>query len=112
MDHDGKVLSATCELINGVAEAQGEEFSEMFNTHIREPLVKRAKPSSPMDDRIAVSGALADLIKYMPITMNNFTEQLLQLCQLYLNAKNKDLSRNTAYVLGLIAEKCPNAVPH
>lgn len=84
----------------------------MFNAHIREPLVKRAKPSSPMDDRIAVSGALADLIKFMPNTMNNFTEQLLQLCQLYLNAKNKDLSRNTAYVLGLIAEKCPNSVQH
>lgn len=82
MDHDGKVLSSTCELINGVAEAFGEEFSALFCNHVKDPLVKRAKPSSPMDDRIAVSGTLADLVKYMPVTMNSFTDQLLQLCKL------------------------------
>lgn len=82
MDHDGKVLTSTCELINGVAEAFGEEFSAMFCNHIKEALVNRGKPSSSMDDRIAVSGTLADLVKYMPVTMNNFCDQLLLLCSL------------------------------
>ena len=103
LDHDEMLTGNLLELVQDVAEVCGEPLTSHFK-RILTSLMKYLKPARPENDWSMGVGCFAELFRHLPSIIPEYGPKLLPLCFKYCASGKNDLTRNSAYCIGVIAE--------
>jgi len=103
VDHDELLTGNLFEFVQDVAKVCGDPLVPKYKP-ILTALMKYLKPSRPEGDWMMSIGTFAELLKYLPSIIPEYAPKLLPLCYKYCTSGDDDISRNSAYCIGIICE--------
>lgn len=99
-EYDWQVLDGAMEVCLGLAEALGEQYSEVWKI-VSPHVIKYASSSEPRERTTAV-GVVAESVKQMGPAVTPFTDKILQLLLHRVSDENGDTKANAIYALGVL----------
>ncbi|KAL7271101.1 hypothetical protein RUND412_006167 [Rhizina undulata] len=106
-EYDWLVVETAMDVVNGLAQALGTQFAEMWKM-IGSHILKYAS-STESAERSTSVGIIAECIKYMEGGVTPYTSQLLKLLLHRLSDEDPETKSNAAYGMGLL---CLHSADH
>eukprot|EP01022_Parablepharisma_sp_SALTPOND_P026337 TRINITY_DN628_c0_g1_i1.p1 TRINITY_DN628_c0_g1~~TRINITY_DN628_c0_g1_i1.p1 ORF type:complete len:1088 (+),score=135.90 TRINITY_DN628_c0_g1_i1:26182-29445(+) len=103
LDHDEMLIVNLVELIQDIAKSCGPAVIPYYKEVI-DGLVKYTKPPHPENDWVVALGGFSELFRALPEILPTYIPKILPVCIKGCESGKNDLSRNSAYCLGIIVE--------
>ena len=113
VDDHQSLLDSVTDLVVAIAKALGASFAPVFEAYFK-PVLKYCRPQNDDCDRSMSLGAMAEMVNAMdPAGSAKFIQQLLPVVTQGLAGQTCDVRRNSAFCLGVMCLKHPEAMsPH
>ncbi len=112
LDHDEMLIVNIVELIQDLAKATGSAIIPMYS-EVLEILMKYTRAPHPENDCVVAVGCFTDLFRSLPEIIPQYGPKIMPLCLKGCRSGKNDITRNSAYCLGILTEYGKDfVVPH